>query len=47
MGDSFSIHPLVHSWARLRLKSEPHKEIEKAREALRLLHQGFPVPAKG
>jgi len=35
--DSFSIHPLVHSWARLRLKSEPQKEIETAREAFEII----------
>jgi len=38
--DSFSIHPLVHSWARLRLESEPQKEIDIAREAFELLGSG-------
>ena len=32
-GDSFSIHPLVHAWARLRLESRPQEEIEIAKEA--------------
>ncbi|RPB27891.1 hypothetical protein L211DRAFT_472359, partial [Terfezia boudieri ATCC MYA-4762] len=35
--DSFSIHPLVHSWARLRLKSEPQEEIKKASEAFEII----------
>jgi len=39
--DSFSIHPLVHSWASLRLKSEPQKEIEKAREAFGIIASGL------
>ena len=38
--DSFSIHPLVHSWARLRLRSEPQKEIEKAMEAFEIISSG-------
>jgi len=38
--DSFSIHPLVHSWAKLRLESDPQKELEVAREAFELLGSG-------
>jgi len=39
--DSFSIYPLVHSWARLRLKSEPQKQIEKARGAFEIITSGL------
>ena len=35
--DAFSIHPLVHSWARIRLKSEPQKETEKAMQAFEII----------
>jgi len=38
--DAFSIHPLVHSWARLRLKPKPQKEIEIARDAFEILASG-------
>ena len=41
--DSFSIHDLVHSWARLRLKSELEKEIEKAREAFDKITSGVGI----
>ena len=39
--ESFSIHPLVHSWARLRLKSEPQQEIKKARESFEIIASGL------
>ncbi|KAF8458481.1 hypothetical protein BGX38DRAFT_570907 [Terfezia claveryi] len=32
-GDSFSIHPLVHMWARSRLDAEPEERRKKATEA--------------
>jgi len=35
--DSFRIYPLVHSWARLWLKSELEKETEKAVEAFEMV----------
>ncbi|KAF8416892.1 hypothetical protein EV426DRAFT_703238 [Tirmania nivea] len=35
--DTFSIHPLVHSWARLRLKPKPQKEIDIATEAFGII----------
>ena len=38
--DSFSIHPLVHSWARLRLGPEPQKESEIAMEAFEIITSG-------
>lgn len=31
--DSFSIHPLVHLWARSRLEAEPEEHQKKAAEA--------------
>ncbi|RPB28754.1 hypothetical protein L211DRAFT_818649 [Terfezia boudieri ATCC MYA-4762] len=38
--DSFSIHPLVHSWAKLRLESEPQKKKDIAREAFEVVVTG-------
>ena len=35
--DSFSIHHLVHTWAKLRLKSESQKEMEVATEAFEIV----------
>ncbi|KAF8418318.1 hypothetical protein EV426DRAFT_679825 [Tirmania nivea] len=35
--DTFSIHPLVHSWARVRLKPKPQKEIDIATEAFGII----------
>ena len=35
--DSFSIHPLVHSWAKLRLEVEPQKDIEIVGEAVEII----------
>ncbi|KAF8418736.1 TPR repeat protein [Tirmania nivea] len=35
--NTFSIHPLVHSWARLRLKPKPQKEIDIATEAFGII----------
>ncbi|RPB23405.1 hypothetical protein L211DRAFT_825248 [Terfezia boudieri ATCC MYA-4762] len=45
--DSFSIHPLVHSWAKLRLKSEPQKEIDIAREAFEVVTSGVDKSNEG
>ncbi|KAF8446930.1 hypothetical protein BGX38DRAFT_1093717 [Terfezia claveryi] len=45
--DSFSIHPLVHSWAKLRLESEPQKEIDIAREAFRVVVSGVDKSNEG
>ncbi|RPB27890.1 TPR-like protein, partial [Terfezia boudieri ATCC MYA-4762] len=39
--DSFSIHPLVHSWARLRLKPEPQSEVKIASEAFGIITSGI------
>ena len=44
--DSFSIHPLVHSWAKLRLESESEKEINIAKEAVEILGSGVHIPDK-
>ncbi|RPB23401.1 hypothetical protein L211DRAFT_809086, partial [Terfezia boudieri ATCC MYA-4762] len=45
--DSFSIHPLVHSWAKLRLESEPQKEIDIAREAFEVVVSGVDKSNEG
>ncbi|RPB23407.1 TPR-like protein [Terfezia boudieri ATCC MYA-4762] len=45
--DSFSIHPLVHSWAKLRLESEPQKEIDIAREAFEVVVSGVDKSDEG
>ncbi|KAF8446937.1 P-loop containing nucleoside triphosphate hydrolase protein [Terfezia claveryi] len=45
--DSFSIHSLVHSWAKLRLESEPQKEIDIAREAFEVVVSGVDESNKG
>ncbi|KAF8446939.1 hypothetical protein BGX38DRAFT_615123 [Terfezia claveryi] len=45
--DSFSIHPLVHSWAKLRLESEPQKEIDIAREAFEVVVSGVDESNEG
>ncbi|RPB19148.1 hypothetical protein L211DRAFT_768391, partial [Terfezia boudieri ATCC MYA-4762] len=38
--DSFSIHPLVHSWAKLRLECEPQKKKDIAKEAFEVVVSG-------
>ncbi|RPB23397.1 TPR-like protein [Terfezia boudieri ATCC MYA-4762] len=45
--DSYSIHPLVHSWAKLRLESEPQKEIDIAREAFEVVVSGVDKSNEG
>ena len=42
--DSFSIHPLVHSWARLYLDSKEERETEIARRAFGILRWAIDVP---
>ena len=42
--DSFSIHPLVHFWARFYLNSKAERETEIARRAFRILRWAIYVP---
>ena len=44
--DSFSIHPLVHSWARLYLDSRAERETEIARRAFEILQWAIYVPGE-
>src|SRR5258705_167917 len=44
--DSFSIHPLVHSWARLYLDSKAERETEIARRAFGILHWAIYIPGE-
>ena len=44
--DSFSIHPLVHSWARLYLASKAERETEIARRAFGILRWAIDVPGQ-
>ena len=42
--DSFSIHPLVHSWTRIYLDSKAERETEIARQAFGILRWAIDVP---
>src|SRR5258706_15063700 len=44
--DSFNIHPLVHSWARLYLDSKAERETEIARRAFGILKWAIYVPGE-
>src|SRR5258705_5633948 len=44
--DSFSIHPLVHSWARLYLDSKAEKETEIATRVFGILRWAIDVPGQ-
>src|SRR5258706_75794 len=44
--DSFNIHPLVHSWARLYLDSKAERETEIARRAFGILQWAIYVPGE-
>ena len=44
--DSFSIHPLVHSWARHYLDFKAERETEIARRAFGILRWAIYVPGK-
>src|SRR5258706_16161710 len=44
--DSFSIHPLVHSWARIYLDSKAERETEIARQAFGVLQWAIYIPGQ-